>query len=404
MQAEHAAVGGIDTTALGREPVARPHRRIADIEVLRGVAVISVVVQHAHGNLFMHCPAWVEYFFAHFAWWFGVDLFFAISGFVIARDLVPTLNRCRSHTEFFLHACSFWIRRAFRLLPSAWLWLALMLLASAIFNQAGYFGSVRTNLAATLAGVLNFANFRFADCFFKYPYGSSFAYWSLSLEEQFYLLFPVLIFLCRRWLAGILLVSIVLQFCLLRTPLLMVVRTDALMLGVLLAMTEGQAIYRKFQPVFLSHSRLIRVLVVLLLLAIMGMMASDVFGQFRFRVGIIALCSASLVWLASYDRNYIMGDSLLKRCLLYVGSRSYAIYLIHVPTFFFVREMAYRWLHGADPASWQMNLGLALSTFAVLVSLSELNYRYIETPLRVQGKRLAGRLRVPATQFIAQPG
>ena len=404
MQTERAALDGIDTAASGQALAGKPHRRIADIEVLRGLAVISVVVQHAHGNLFMHCPPWMEYFFAHFAWWFGVDLFFAISGFVIARDLVPTLNPCRSHAEFFHHALSFWIRRAFRLLPSAWLWLALMLLASAVFNQAGYFGSARTNLAATLAGILNFANFRFADCFFKYPYGSSFAYWSLSLEEQFYLLFPVLIFLCRRWLAGVLLLGIVLQFCLVRTPLLMVVRTDALMLGVLLAMTEGRSIYLKLQPVFLSQSRLIRVLVVALLLTLMGVMASDAFGLFRFRVGIIALCSASLVWLASYDRDYIMGDSVLKRCLLYVGSRSYAIYLIHVPTFFFIREIVYRWGPGADAASWQMNLGLGLSAFALIVCLSEFNYRCVETPLRARGKRLAGRLRLPAVQFIAQPG
>src|SRR5476649_2292342 len=112
----------------------------------------------------------------------GVDLFFAISGFVIARSLIPALQGCSTRQEYWQQTRNFWLRRAFRLLPSAWLWLALMLLACVFINRSGAFGTLQANLQATLAGVAQYANFRFADSFFHYEYGTSFVYWSLSLE------------------------------------------------------------------------------------------------------------------------------------------------------------------------------------------------------------------------------
>lgn len=51
-----------------------------------------------------------------------------------------------------------------------------MLLACLFINRSGAFGTLAANLQATLAGVLQYANFRFADSFFHYEYGTSFVY------------------------------------------------------------------------------------------------------------------------------------------------------------------------------------------------------------------------------------
>ncbi|MCW5337940.1 acyltransferase family protein, partial [Pseudomonas aeruginosa] len=175
-------------------------KRILDIELLRGLAVLGVVFHHLHGNLFSGSPALLDGINQRVQFWWGVDLFFAISGFVIARTLIPQLREAPTRQAFWEQARYFWIRRAFRLLPSAWLWLALILACCLLLNRSGAFGSLSANLAASLAGFLQVANFRFADSFYRYEYGASFVYWSLSLEEQFYLLLPLLILCLRRYL------------------------------------------------------------------------------------------------------------------------------------------------------------------------------------------------------------
>src|SRR5690554_7448281 len=66
--------------------------RIADLEMLRGLAVIGVVIHHARDNLFTWSSPGLERLATYFGGWVGVDLFFAISGFVIARTLLPQLQ------------------------------------------------------------------------------------------------------------------------------------------------------------------------------------------------------------------------------------------------------------------------------------------------------------------------
>src|SRR5579885_546467 len=99
--------------------------RIDDIEALRAVAILFVV--------FSHLPAlltWpnskLDYLHNYFAFWTGVDLFFAISGFVIARELVPKLAAAAdgSSEQVWRIILAFWIKRAWRILPSAWTWIA----------------------------------------------------------------------------------------------------------------------------------------------------------------------------------------------------------------------------------------------------------------------------------------
>jgi len=281
-----------------------PGRRIQDIELLRALAVVSVVVHHAHGNLFHWPTPLFDAFFRRFELWWGVDLFFAISGFVIARDLIPRLQGCNGVAEFWRNSVQFWVRRAFRLLPSAWLWLLLMLVACRFLNESGAFGTLSANLAATLAGILQYANFRFADSFFRYEYGVSFVYWSLSLEEQFYLLLPLLIFVSRRFLPWILVGVIAAQFFVWRTPLLMVLRTDALAWGVLLALASHKAFYVRLEPTWLLRWRPLGLILAALLVLGLTRVSTEQHLWSVWRIGVIALFSA-----ARFLRSRLPGPS-----------------------------------------------------------------------------------------------
>ncbi|MDX9675577.1 acyltransferase family protein [Pseudomonas zeae] len=366
-------------------------KRIMDIEVLRAIAVLGVLFHHLQGSLFTDPVPLLEKIHGWAQPWWGVDLFFAISGFVIARSLIPTLQGCTTRREYWQQTRNFWLRRAFRLLPSAWLWLALMLLACVFLNRSGAFGTLSANLQATLAGVLQYANFRFADSFFHYEYGSSFVYWSLALEEQFYLLFPLLILLFRRRLVWALLALVAVQILTVRTPLLMVVRTDALALGVLLAMWSAQPGYQRWEPTFLRRPWA-GISALIAIGSLLSFMATDRFTFAPYRIGSIAVLGALLVWIASYNRDYLMPAGAVQRVLAWVGSRSYGMYLIHIPAYQLVRELIFRLQNAGLPSPAGHPIVTLLLAFGLIVLLSELNYRVIEMPMRNRGAALVKRL------------
>ncbi|WP_053149143.1 acyltransferase [Pseudomonas sp. Pf153] len=368
-------------------------KRIMDIELLRAVAVMGVLFHHIQGMPFPGGWPGLAALSGSFQLWWGVDLFFAISGFVIGRSLIPQLRGCDSSRQFWTVTRAFWIRRAFRLLPSAWLWLLLVLLAVCFFNRSGAFGSVQANVQATLAGVLQFANLRFADAFMRYEYGASFVYWTLSLEEQFYLILPLLVFVSRRYLVWVLLAVVLVQFFTWRAVWLSVIRTDALALGVLLSIWSLRPGYWRFEPKWLRRPGL-GVVLLAGLGSIMAWLATEQFNLSFYRLGVIAALSAILVWVASYDQDYLLPRSPLKTALAWVGSRSYGIYLIHVPVFFLLRELWFRFAPWGSP-DMSSHPWLALACGLSLIGLlSELNYRLVEMPMRNRGARLVERLRV----------
>ena len=206
------------------------HNRIGDIEVLRGIAVLYVVVHHSYHNLIPWVDPKLEVFFRNFGGWSGVDLFFVISGFVIARDLLPRLEATSDRSQFFTTAIAFWVRRFWRLLPSAWLWMGLVLVLCVFFNSSNAFGSLKVNFEGALSAALQVANLHLASTFGSGGgNGALFHYWSLSLEEQFYILLPFVILLSGRWLPHVLGVIILVQLVSTRPGLYeMMLRTDGL--------------------------------------------------------------------------------------------------------------------------------------------------------------------------------
>jgi peptidoglycan/LPS O-acetylase OafA/YrhL len=365
----------------------RPFHRLQEIEVLRAIAVLGVVLHHIRGNLFMAPHHLFDLVTSHLVYANGVDLFFAISGFVIARGLLPALAACDRARGFQSVTVAFWIRRAWRLLPSAWLWLAVILLASWIFNRSGVFDTVGVNLWATAAGVLDYANFRFADTFMRRAYGASFVWWSLSLEEQFYFLLPLLALAFRRFLPWMLLALWAVQFPLPRTPLLAMTRTDAILLGVLLAYWEthpsfdvaGRLLRRAPWPV-----RLATVAILFLALGVLG--TWNTFWD-RFDIGLTSLVCGVLVFLAAQNKSLLIAEGPARNIMVWLGGRSYGIYLVHIPVFFALRECMFR--IGQPVGEW----GLAGVAICLILLLAEANWRFVERPSRRYGARLAERWR-----------
>jgi peptidoglycan/LPS O-acetylase OafA/YrhL len=384
---------------------ARVHgARIDDIEMLRGFAILFVLFEHVRINLFPWRVPFIEHVRAYFTFWSGVDLFFAISGFVIARSLLPKLKAAEDATGFLNATISFWIRRAWRLIPSAWLWLFLILVATLVFNRSGAFGTFPMNFKGVLAGVLDVANFRvLANQQEHQWYGASFPYWSLSLEEQFYLLLPFIVLVSGRKLPVILALLVAGQIFFPRLQsFFVIIRSDALLLGVLIAIWSGSRSYRLLEPTGLAKSRLARAVILIGLLACIPAISQIDPPLIPFPIGVVAIISASLVLIASYNRDYLMRAGPLKSMLLWIGSRSYTLYLIHAPSYFLTREIWFRIEPAGTEFGGKFTLRFILTALPLLVVLTELNYRFIETPLRIKGARIADRLS-SRTRRVASP-
>jgi peptidoglycan/LPS O-acetylase OafA/YrhL len=387
---EDAGVHGAD---------APPHAsgRIDDIELLRAVAIILVLIEHMRVSLYPWLGVLETRFNGLFGFWEGVDLFFAISGFVIVRSLMPSLAAAKSQTAYFNAAVAFWVRRAWRLLPSAWLWLAIILAATVFFNRSGVFESFRANFEGAVAAILDVANFRTMLVYGKFGSGATFPYWSLSIEEQFYFLLPFVVLLSGRRLPLVVGAGILLQFFVPRTGAnagvvglyLNMMKSDAILLGVLIAIWSTHPTYRLFEPVFLKQRPVVGLTLFAGLIVLLAATGSDFLHIVPFQTGLIALISAVLVFIASFNKNYLWPSGPLKQVMLWFGTRSYALYLVHIPAYFFTREIWYRLQPPGTVFTDRFAIRFAYTAAILLVILAELNYRLIELPLRRRGARIA---------------
>ena len=367
------------------------HHLNLDIQVLRAAAILMVLVEHTQINLFYW---YTSLEFVEARYWSGapgVDLFFVISGFVIARSLLPRLLTVSDNATYLAKTLTFLLHRFWRLQPAAWLWLAVPLILSEVFNRSDAFLTFNDNGPGAFAGFLALTNLR--DTFLPFGSPSRFSnpYWSLSLEEQFYWLLPVAVFLLRVRIQIPLLLCFSAQFAF---PTAFLVhysqlRPGALAVGVLLAIWETRVAYGVAEPRFLARGRVVRFAFLAGGIALLGVTLGGVAAPPKtMPFAVQSVLAGALVYAASFDRGYIMQPGLLRRVMVWVGARSYGMYLTHMTAFSFVHEVAFRttvpvWVHSYASAAVHLVCGWGLT-----MVLAELTFRFVETPCRRYGRSL----------------
>lgn len=320
-------------------PVSGGRPRLAALDGLRALAVAAVVVYHADESLLR-------------GGFVGVDVFFALSGY-----LITTLLLDERRTTGSVSLRSFWKRRIRRLWPLAWIVLALV----AIAGMAGWWGPDREAElpGETLAALANVANWWQAA---HGGYVESFLapsplrhFWSLAVEEQFYVLWPIIVvglaFAGSRfstatgrdrarsvaaalWIGSLVLFAASAVSAWFTDPSTAYLATHTRAVGPLAGAALALALRRRplAGPLGLRARSAVRVWALvgtIVVCAVAGWGSPEAVFLHRGGFALVAVASAGLVAVALVPG--LPRRLLSLTALVWVGRRSYAIYLVHWP-------------------------------------------------------------------------
>lgn len=334
--------------------------RDKQLDGLRGLAALGVVVFHGHyGGLF----GWM---------WTFVDLFFVLSGFLITRIILGSLARGSFSFKNFM------IRRILRIWPVYYITLAFcVLVVVADFVLTGEWKHTSGLLSAPF--FLQFTHLYFEPSFNnggEEDFISWFHHsWSIAVEEQFYLVMPLLLLTLRRRLAiafGIILslIPLAVYFRAQGADLaLLVSRMDALCIGVALAFywinkQKEDGLPFQIGRVMSASLMCLGLLLILTDLEAFGLSlaVAHALGLLGFN---IVFGSVVLILMEGWLRP--LNAILASRTMVFLGAISYALYLFHLP----VRGVLLYLTGEGDIASsplWVQVVYFGLSIFAAYVS------------------------------------
>ncbi|MET0458308.1 MAG: acyltransferase family protein [Ilumatobacteraceae bacterium] len=393
--ADAPALASTDRPTTPRRVSAVPY--LPGLDGLRAVAVVAVMVYHADA-------AWLPGGFL------GVEVFFVISGYLITLLLIGEHERSGR-----VRVGQFYVRRARRLLPALYTMLVLLTAYTAVFRRDAL-GQLRGDVIAGLAYVSNWYQIWVGQ---GYTATGDFAplrhLWSLAVEEQFYLLRQlVMIAILRRgsrrvqdisWWLVVTAIAIAAVVALLYQPgpigpctvtpdaywqvgercfskvdvlyLSTPTRAGGLLLGAALAMV--------WRPVAIMRGpmrRRGRVLDVVAVIGLIGLGAMtwhlhvttpDGADPSLFRGGFVLTAVATLAVIAAVThRGTRIGPVLGNALFVWIGTRSYGLYLYHWPIYQGIRRVAGNTLSVPEFAV----------AMAATLAVTELSYRLVETPIR----------------------
>ena len=286
-----------------------------DINGLRAIAVLSVVFYHADLELFK-------------GGWLGVDIFFVISGFLISNIIISELNE----EKFSFKA--FYLRRIKRILPALFSTLVLTIPFAYVLLTPK---AMEEYIDSMIASIFFYANYHFMNLDFYIAESTKLMpllhTWSLAIEEQFYLLFPLFTFLIYKYFKKYFTLFIVLiTFCSIYINTLpqgsekfykLEYRIWELLLGVLIMILSSN----------IKIKHLEKIGIILMFFPIFYF--SDIWINDT-EPKLLALTGVSLI-IFSNSENTILSKLLNLKPLTFIGLSSYSIYLLHQPLFAFYR-------------------------------------------------------------------
>ncbi|MES2732321.1 MAG: acyltransferase [Bacteroidota bacterium] len=303
------------------------NQRIPELDGLRGIAILLVVSFHYVNNQLINTGNFIGKILSKLTYfgWVGVDFFFVLSGFLIGSILIKN----RNSTNYF---STFYFRRLMRIVPNYYLLICLFILILNIPFFAKNTFLTGNNILPAWSYFMMVHNF-FMGSLNNMGNDSISVTWSIGIEEQFYILFPLIVFFLKgKWLPYVLVIFIIsasiirLQFSSwIPAYVLLPCRMDAISLGALLAYYNQQY---NLNDIVRKHF-IFFVIVLVMDVAICGIFYTvyDDLGSVKHTLFVVFFTIGILFALTKKQSWY--GYLLRNKLLIWVGTISYSLYLFH---------------------------------------------------------------------------
>ena len=355
---------------------------LPSIDSLRALAVLAVIIYHVDVN---YLPGG----------FLGVDLFFVLSGYLISSLIIKEYRKTGS-----LNLYNFYIRRARRLLPAVYFMITVGLVVMVLFNEV----LLRKSHLDAIFGYIYSSNwwyiFHKLDYFDSFGAQSPFKHlWSLAIEEQFYMIFPLLFLLVNRKkkskdgtyklnknflyvVLGLILVSLIAHILLFDINNISRIyfgtdtRAFSLLVGVVGAILYPmERLHAKVTP----QQNMIYSVVSLVSIAtlITVMIYTSEYNTLLYRGGFLLVAILGLIVIISSGKQHTLMSRLLSfKPVVFIGKISYSLYLWHFPVLVLTTPVS----EIGNPNIFFVILRIVL-TFAVAI----VSYVFVETPIRKLG-------------------
>ena len=355
---------------------------LPSIDSLRALAVLAVIIYHVDVN---YLPGG----------FLGVDLFFVLSGYLISSLIIKEFRKTGT-----VNLYNFYIRRARRLLPAVYFMITVGLVVMVLFNEV----LLRKSHLDAIFGYIYSSNwwyiFHKLDYFDSFGAQSPFKHlWSLAIEEQFYMIFPLLFLLVngkkkskdgtyklnKNFLyvvLGLILVSLIAHILLFDINNISRIyfgtdtRAFSLLVGVVGAILYPmERLHSKVRP----QQNMIYSVVSLVSIAtlITVMVYTSEYNTWLYRGGFLLVAILGLIVIISSGKQHTLMSKLLSfKPVVFIGKISYSLYLWHFPI-----------LVLTTPVSEIGNPNIIFVILRVILTfvLATASYVFVETPIRKLG-------------------
>lgn len=358
--------------------------RIQELDGLRGVAILLVIAFHVFKRADYFTKNETLHFITSlsFIGWMGVDIFFTLSGFLITSILLNT----KGENNYFKN---FYARRALRIFPLYYVFLTVVLAFSPM---------IAPEFTSKLHTALPFLIFYMQNWMVIFGVSGLPAFlsatWSLAIEEQFYFIWPAIVYYTRRDVLvkvgiGVILISIlwrILGVAFWEDAGQLAVffynntftRFEELIFGALLAISFTLPLWRDrirllALPVFLAAFSAFVLLCVELFPGLIPYYGNLPLTLWSYTL--IAIFSTALMaMLLTYPEKSLIRRIFQNKLLVFFGRYSYSMYLLHMPVALILLDP----LYNTRVRGWKMYLAYVLLTYGVTAPGSILTWHLLE--------------------------
>ncbi|GAB0271740.1 acyltransferase family protein [Staphylococcus pseudintermedius] len=345
------------------------------LDGVRAVAVIAIIIYHLN-------PQWLSGGFL------GVDTFFVISGYLITSLLLTEY-----HNTGKIKLMSFWLRRVKRLIPAVLFLVMGVIVLSLIFMPT----EIQKVRADSIAAIFYVSNWWYimqnVDYFEQFAVQPLKHLWSLAIEEQFYLVFPIVLLSLFSFIRRLKSIRIIFLILLVISMIAMMVlyvpnenvarvyfgtdtRIQTLLMGVLLALVwppfQLKAKVNRQMRTMIDTAGVVGLAILFICFKFVSETNSILYYGGFFLISTVTL----LVIASSVHPSGYFAKFLGNKVFTFIGSRSYSLYLWHYPIIVLIHH---QFVQGQIPPL------VYVVEILLMVLMAEFSYKFIEQPFRKEG-------------------